>query len=302
MEAQVRRVLVHERSRAESISPEHVTARTFCGGALYGVEFNNTDEPVIFRIPPEGRSERVRFGIPGGRNISIFSVAADGNGTIAAVGMAYSGDGRLGTFLARLSPDRKQQTVTQLTPYWAKVVTLGPDGVAWAAGWLRSEDDKREDYNIVRRFGHDGALISSLELRAYGKGGPDATELSAMKANSKRVVWLTNANEVIEFAADGKPQGRFPGPPLPEAKMTRGIVSLALSETDDLVVGVSGQPGNPGPWIYDRQTRAWQDGQPRLEGNRGPLQVLGFDGGSLVTLGWEYGQAKVHRLGMKVLQ
>jgi hypothetical protein len=157
-QTQARRVLKHESERNEFF---HYGGGVFMpaweGGALLAVEDNNSDEPVIFGIDREGKMERIAFSVPGGRYILLAGLSGARDGTIAAVGSAYSSDGQPGAFLARITPERGRTILVELWPYVPFVVTILPDGGMWTIGYVKPPDNLGiSEYNrakAIRSFG-----------------------------------------------------------------------------------------------------------------------------------------------------
>ncbi|GEM_PF-1707921 len=266
------------------------------GGAVLSVVGNPSDEPLIYRTGRDGRQEIIRFSIPDGRHISIYGLAGADDGTVAAVGSAYSKDGKGTAFLARIAPDRQKQTVTQLMPYMPNVVTIAGDGSIWMIGWVRAGESVAEE-NVLKRFDATGRALASEVLQARHRimsgddearpRNRDATALSALRNSRDRVAWYTNGNEYIEFSLDGKILTRLDGPPV-EKPLRIGVL-LALSAQNDVVAGND----RSGYWSLDRGSRTWIPiqftGGERTKHNE---LLLGFDENCLVFIS---GKGEVRR-------
>jgi hypothetical protein len=173
-------VLRHESERQELFSYEEIFfVPQWTGGALLGAEVNRSDEPIIIGIDKEGQLERIGFSFRGGRYLSICGLAGARDGTIAAIGIAYSNDGRAGSFLARIAPDRSKKLVVQLKPFVPKAVTIAPGGEMWTVGWISDSGIVRQ-YNVLERFDPTGKLVATKAVTALtgGSSNRDATETS----------------------------------------------------------------------------------------------------------------------------
>ena len=134
-----------------------------------GVEQNDVRDPLLYSIDQEGKLDRFPFTIPGAGFIRVYSIAAGPEGSLAVSGSAYDADGRAGTFVARIAPDRKSQTVTRTWPYVPDVITLAPDGTVWAAGWvLQEETNEPTLFNVIKHFDSSGKVLGTLVLPARG--------------------------------------------------------------------------------------------------------------------------------------
>ena len=280
---QPRRVLRHESERHELF---HYGGGVFLpvweGGALLAVEANNSDEPVIFGIDRDGQMERIGLSVPGGRYILLLGLSGAKDGSIAAIGGAYSSDGRPVSFLARITPDRSRKTIVQLWPYVGLAVTFSPDGGMWTIGYVKPPDNLSiSEYNVLKRFDPSGKLLATKSVEAKGiyDRSRDAATHSLMGSSRDRVGWLTNANEYIEFALDGHELGRFPPPPGPAPEVFE--TTVALRDDDEVLVGTRDGDGLK-VWSLDRKERSWKS----VELSGGKLAhgaTLGFDGDTVVA-------------------
>ena len=277
-----RRVLKRESERRVSfLNGSRFFMPSWQGRALLGMEINKVDEPVIVGVDQDGRTERIGFSIPGAGLIGILGLAGAGDGTIAAVGVAYDQDGQPASFLARIPPDRSRKLLVQLGLYVADAVTIAADGTMWTVGVVGGDKDVTE-YNVLKRFDASGMVLATKAVRAQGTGrrGRDATETSLLRSSKDRVGWLTNANEYIEFGLDGNELGRYPPPPGPPP--TVFTTTFALSENNTVIVGT---PGDTGVRVslLNRKTRSWE--RVELPGAELPASAnLGFDGDKVVVV------------------
>jgi len=284
-QTQAARVLKHESERNEFFHYEGgVFLPMWEGGALLDVVGNNSDEPVIFGIDRDGQMERFGFSVSGGRYILLAGLSRAKDGSIAAIGSAYSSDGQPVAFLARITPDRSRKTIVQLWPYVGLAVTFSPDGGMWTVGYVKPPDNLGiSEYNVLRRFDPSGKLLATARVEAQGlyTQGRNAATDSLMRVSKDRVGWLTNASEYIEFAIDGRELGRFPPPPGPPPEVFEA--TLALSDANEVLVGTRAGDRLK-VWSLDRKERSWKPVE--LSGGR-PLAhgaTLGFDGDTVVAI------------------
>jgi hypothetical protein len=81
------------------------------GAMLVGYDGNDSAGPIIYTIDRDGSRDELLFTFRDAALISINQVAGSREGEIAVVGSGYTNDSRLTTFLGRISPDRKTQTI-----------------------------------------------------------------------------------------------------------------------------------------------------------------------------------------------
>jgi hypothetical protein len=121
---------------------------------------------------------------------------------------------------------------------------------------------------------------SHVEAKGILDRRRDAATDSLIRSSKSRVGWLTNANEYVEFALDGRELGRFPPPPGPAPEVFE--TTLALSNDDEVLVGTRDSDGLK-VWSLDRKERSWKP----VELSGGKLAhgaTLGFDGDTVVAI------------------
>ena len=256
---------------------------------LYGVDLNPSDEPILWRVDRDGNREDLRFAFSGGRHITINGVAEAPDGGIVVIGGALSGDGRGATFLSCIAADHATKTITRLSPFVPWALTVAPDGVIWAVGFVRgSKIDTVEAFNVLERFDHNGKLLSTEALQVKGVpwgGGGDATAWSVLRASKDRVGWLTTGNEYIEFSLDGREISRVNGPP-GRNDHDEIWASFVLSSTNTVLIGI---PSNNTAtaelrlWSLDRRQRSWI--AVPGENLSGRTYLFGADGDAILASG-----------------
>jgi hypothetical protein len=279
------RVLTRESERRELFQHDGGSFRpVWEARALFDVDWSRTDEPVIVGVDADGNAERVELSIPGGRYLSVLGVSGGVDGSIAAAGGIFSDDGQPGTFLERITPDRSQKVAVQLAPYVPDAVTIAPDGAMWTVGWIRGPDGNASQNNVLKRFDSSGKLLTTVTVAARGHedSSRNATETSLLASSKDRVAWLTNMDEYIEFALNGRELGRYPRPPGPAPEPFGA--TLALSENDDVLVGTGdGKAMTMTVWSLDRASRSWT--AVELPGIKlSYWTILGFDGDHVVIV------------------
>jgi hypothetical protein len=258
---------------------------TWRWGALYGLDHNRSTEPRLWSADRDGKREDVWFSIPGRPLVTVLSVTGGPDGAIAVSGTANSSDSRAATFVAWISPDRKQQTLIRVGPYMVWSTAIGPDGRIWTTGYIMDENHFPVTYNVIRSYDRSGAMLSSREVAAksdFAHHGRDAAASSYLMTSNSAVGWLTNAGEYIELGFDGRELARFDPPPslvLPGA----WPCGAGLSANGEVLVGVSRETGSPSWWALalDRQARTWTVALPP-DGHQ--VIVAGFDGETPIAL------------------
>jgi hypothetical protein len=262
---------------------------------MVGSEERTSREPLLFTVDRDDNLERIPLTIPEAGYLLLYSVAGGPDGSLAVVGRGFHVDGRQGSFVARIAPDRKSQTITRTWPYVGTRVTVAPDGLIWTAGWAEPSGS-RTQYNVFRVFDESGRSVREFVVLAKGRPDTpsDAVPYSVLKSSRDRVGWLTSGWEYLEFSLDGREIGRLAGP-LVSQDSNLGSIGLALSEDNRVVIGILVQ-GKHRMWALDRERQTWSSIEEPDAGELQHRRILGFDGQSLVTLRWgKYGVNTVHR-------
>jgi hypothetical protein len=255
------------------------------GRSVLGVEINNRDQALVYSIDHDGNREEIWLAIPDAGLVRVYSLAGTQDGAIVVSGTAYGSD-KGAVFLAWISPDRKQQIVTRVSPYVPDAIATAPDGTIWAVGRLKDEANPQAvTYNIMRHYDRSGQMLGSWTarpkrvLKRLWRGG---TVESHLVAAGDRIGWVTNAGEYIEYSPYGVELSRFDGPAGVESDEKR-VTGAALSGANELFLSVDRRPrgGVSQVVALDRQTGAWLLALPGLTGRE---DLAGFDGRSLVLL------------------
>ncbi len=259
----------------------HYVPRWWNGVGLVGTENDGTAEPVIYVAGRDGR-EDVRFGLGDGSIIDVHGTAGGADGALAIVGEALGQDWHRESFVARISPDRQQRTVTRLGPYHADGVAIAADGMVWTSGFV-VENDRIQEHRIMRRFDRSGRLLGEfLPNTAISVSSPSMG--SYLLPSPDRMGWyFPHGNGYMEFSLEGKLIGRFVGA---VATARQSIEGVALSDDDNLVVTREDYAARPYRWeifSLNRERRTWMPvllvGTQTLPSGA----VLGFDGENLLT-------------------
>ncbi len=285
--AQSRSTFVHERDVRVRLTPQ----AAWNGRKIIGVESTSvfSRSHLLYSIDPAnpyGDRQEFLFTIPESSGTHIVAFSGTPDGAIALAGSAYTDDSRGTAFLAWISPDRKEQLVTRISPYAALEMAMAADGKIWTAGFLRDSETFREDHDVIRRYEPGGRLIGSWKVRAKIKPGqPDATAGSFLMASSDRVGWLTLGGEYIEFSLEGTELNRFLAPDWVNLKSAGAnkenwyLSGAALSPDNELALCIA----RLDTWqvlILDRQRRTWTPSD--LVGLKGWAKLMGFDGQRLI--------------------
>jgi hypothetical protein len=289
-------MLVHERDVAARLNYDDILP-VWRWAALYGFEGNRSNGPLLWSEDRDGNRDEVRFSIAGAGLINLISITGGTDGAMAVHGTADSPDSRGATFIAWISPDRKQQTVIRVWPYVPWRVAISADGVIWAAGYLKDAANTRiVENNIIRRYDRSGAMLGSLNVQVkpiWAHSGPDATEDSYLMPARAGVGWVTNTGEYIEFGPDGRELARFAAPPVSAAAGDPRMCGAALGQGGELLACI--EQRNQGKrtrqiFALDRISRSWRAALPA--GND-QVALAGFDGETPIIIQWPAGGAGV---------
>ena len=250
------------------------------GNRLAGCDFCDS-RPVLWTVDRQGNRTFVAFEIPEAASTTVRDVAAGLDGSLTAVGWAISGDSRMGSFIAWISPDSAHQVITRVWPYCPQVVTVGPDGTGWTVGAMMNDNYRQVYPNVLRHYTPSGQLLASTivrNVRPNSGGTYQVSEVSALMASTDRIGWLTQTCQYIEFSFEATQLGNYTCPN--GYRRIIDIGGVALSSADDILVGKWLAP--LAPLELDRATNTWKPVPvPHDSGNTRTL--LGFDGLTLVT-------------------
>ncbi len=280
------RTLVHERD--VQTSSVWLTIPRWAGGSLLWHDPMVSDGQAIYILDRDGKRDQILFTAPGISAISISHIAGSRAGEIAITGSAFSDEGGLTAFLARISADHQHQTVTRTWPYVPKELTFDYNGNIWTIGDLKDDENTRDRVHTLRRFDPTGKLLGSATIRVKGSFSDETTYLCSSR---DRVGWFAG-EEYIEFGLNGSEIARYAGPAV---SYWHDISGVTMNDESDVIAGRFGS-GKANILILDRQTRAWTP--VSLPKDYAPtwLEILGFDGAMLVT----YGEMGIlHRFELK---
>jgi len=225
------------------------------------------------------------LGLGDGSVIEVYGVAGGADGALAVIGRANNSDSSREPFLAWISPDRKQQNVTQLNPYFPGAVAIAADGSVWTAG-LVNVNDNIPDHMIIRRFDKSGKMLAAFFPWKANPPHPHPADSSYLLASRDRVGWYLPlfGNGYFEFSLEGKLLGRFQGA-RPAGDRRYEITGAALSENDELLVSRWDRQARKWEVLcLDRAKRTWTPVQLAGEpAHRRSTRLLGFDGENLLT-------------------
>ncbi len=140
---------------------------TWTNGSFVFVQDRYSSTPLLRFFDRNGTQlSEFKFSIPGGGLINLYdhAVALGLDNSLAIIGTAYTDDSRGAMFVAWVSPDRKQQTVTRTSPFFPEAVTIASDGTIWVAGHETKEENQKRDYSrpLIRRYDKTGKLLGSF--------------------------------------------------------------------------------------------------------------------------------------------
>jgi hypothetical protein len=238
------------------------------GGAFLFVQDRFSGAPIFRTIDRNGiEVSQFTFTIPGASLINIYSdsVARGLDGSLAIVGTAYTGESRGGAFVAWVSPDRQEQTVIRVSPFFPHTVTLASDGTIWVAGDEFKKNRKDIDYSqhLVRRYDKNGKLLGSFV--PWSSLGTDAPRYfptpsirSVLLSLKDRIGWYSpGSNTYIEFSLEGSVVSRFKTAP----HQTDDVINVVLCDNGGLFASTQIPRGedktNFGIFSLDRQRSEW---------------------------------------------
>jgi hypothetical protein len=252
------------------------------GSRLAGCDFCESNHPILWAVDRQGVRSAVAFNITGAGYTNVRDVAAGPDGSLSAVGLAISGDSRMTTFIAWLSPDGTRQILTQAWPYSPQVATVAADGTIWTMGAMMNDNHRVVYPNVLRHYTQSGQLLASTFVQGVRKSSTglyNVSAASALMASNDRIGWLTQTCQYIEFSFDAVQLGSYA---CPNGYTSIADVSgVALSSANDLLVG--------GKWLaplapleLDRAASTWTP-VTVLQDSGKTQMLLGFDGLTLVT-------------------
>jgi hypothetical protein len=287
MPGQTAHSYVHDRDVYARLDTNGRSARQqdtpiWSGRALVGYDYNRTAAPIVYTIDQDGNREDIALNIPEAGLVMLHSIAGGADGAIAVSGSAFSSNAQGTTFILWISPNRKTQIVTRVSPYAPEKIVIAGDGTIWTVG--TQYDDavtKSVANNQLRHFDTSGRQLASFLVHPKSpsrKGMPPVT-YSRLVASADRIGWFTNGNQYIEFSLDGTELNRFEGP-ADLVEHPEYLQGVGLSADNELAIGVVTKPGMK-YFALDRQTRTWSAILPI--GKRTTM-LGGFDGNTLITL------------------
>lgn len=245
---------------------DNSTYTTWSNGAFVSVQDRFSAAPLLRVFDRNGTEvSRFSFTIHGAGLIDMHGhcVALGLDGSLAIIGGAYSDDSQAGMFLAWVSPNRHDQTVIRVSPFFPDAVTIASDGTIWVAGHETKQQNEKRDYSrpLVRRYDRTGNLLgsfipwSSLELEKSVLPFVGSTLLPL----SDGVLWYCpRAHLYFEISSDGSVINRFKSAPHPGPDIARVAVCgdgglFASTRIKDN----SGSQIGWGVFTLDRQRGEW---------------------------------------------
>ncbi len=247
---------------------------------LVGCDFCEPN-PTLLSTDSQGHGESFPLRIPGADVVSVRDVASGPDRSLVAIGLTISGK-RRSTFLARISPDRSEQTITRLDPFDPNVVTVAPDGTIWSVGSVMQDVAHRQYDNVLRHYTAGGEMLTSTllgGLRPQSNGFPVVSNVSNLLSSKDRIGWLTNSCQYIEFSFDAVELGRYSCPN--DSTRPGDFGGVALGASNDLLIS-SKCCGPLAPLELDRATGLWTP-VPVSQDSGKTWMIWGFDGDALVA-------------------
>jgi hypothetical protein len=254
------------------------------GNRLAGCDYCEGNHPIVWAVDRQGNREAVALDIPDAGYLGVRDVASGPDGSLTTVGLAISGDSRMGTFIAWISPDSARQAVTRVWPYDPEVVTVASDGTIWTVGAMSNDNHVVVYPNVLRHYTPSGQLLASTLITGVRKnsgGLYNVSNTSTLMASNDRIGWLTMTCQYIEFSFDAVQLGSSYTCPN-GYKRILDVGGVALSSANELLVGGKWPASTP-PLELDRDTGTWKP-VPVSKDPGNTRRLLGFDGLTLVTL------------------
>lgn len=241
------------------------TFALWSGGSFVFVQNRFSSGPIFRFFDRNGTQvSQFTFSIPGAGLINIYdhSVALGLDGSLAIIGTAYADDSRGGAFVAWVSPDRQQQTIMRISPFFPHTVTIASDGTIWVAGHETKEhrEDRDVSQNLIRRYDKTGKLLGSFI--PWSTLGTDPLTVpsiySVLLSFKDRVAWYSpRSHTYLEFSMDGSVINRFKAAPHPDYDLINVAVcdDGGVFATTRILHGV--EQTNWGIFTLDRQRGEW---------------------------------------------
>ena len=215
LSAQTVRPFVHERDVPVPIPYFGRVTFMWSGHFLLDLQDDRTSAPLLLVVHEGGSVERISLDIAGASDVSAESYAAGADGSLAISGGASGPGPRGATYIAWISPDRKQRVVTRIWPYVAEKIAIASDGTIWAAGALKRDDNLGEvAYDLVRRFDTSGKMLSSIQAKPWRtwQNMRGAESASHLLASRDRVGWFTNGTSTSSSRSPVRSWPAYDGP------------------------------------------------------------------------------------------
>ena len=186
---------------------------SWSGGALVGVDDNNTSAPELHLFDKSGeKKEDIRFSIDGSSTVVLTHWTHASSGLLAVTGWTADRDGRSASFVAWTKGNRAKFTVLRTGNYSPSGIAITDDQSVWAVG---ADDGKSEgksvrfapDVSAFRRWDPSGKLIGAyLPQSSF----PDPLSLvrggthQVFSSGGDRVGWLDiQGKRYIEISSGG---------------------------------------------------------------------------------------------------
>jgi hypothetical protein len=237
-------------------------------------------------------SANLLLQIPHADRIYLHDFDLGADSTVVACGVAFSGSGQPGAFIARFAPDGQELKLIQTNPYWPWMISLAPDGSIWTVG---NEQFPGADggpgvvnpaANAVRHYSSTGVLIGSTEPQA--KTSALRTHSGYLKTTGDRIGWYSPENGpgvYVEFSPDLKQESTYPG--IPSRDFDVQVNGLALTDSANAFAAANTaliDKARPTATLFrlDRPSKLWvpvplgQDAPKNLElwGSRGDSLIF----------------------------
>jgi hypothetical protein len=247
--------------------------------------------PAFYTFSPDGKLlSSVDFTIPNAERVYVddFDIGLDHS--IIVCGDAWSADGQVAYFIARVSSDGQKSQLIRTTPYWPHLISVAPDGTIWTVGSeivfnkAGQAAKVNPEANVLRHFNLSGALIES----AFPKSAfSNTTQFMKgyLVATKDRVGWYegtTGSGEYTELLLATKVTNRYAGLP---GGITDRVSGFTLTDNDQVFLTHDVWAGNARQrvlYTLDRSAGNWSvipwptndRNQPALRGSEGTSLVF----------------------------
>lgn len=280
--------------------------KRFSGGVMISVRndthYSDPSENVYLDDRQGNTIASFRLFAPDAWQFHIQQVAASGDGSVAAVGLARNNQGGLSGYLAIMSLGTSEVRMIETSPFEGRSLAYGPDGSLWILGWALNAErmlSTTPPHSTLRRFSAEGELISEhlpwpeTRCGSHPSGGC-SLDSQVLAASGDRIgVLMPVCKRWMEFSPEGEVLGewqlRIADYDGPDENVSPRYA--AMTPDNEVYYYISyavrrdgSEPGVPGLYRLNRESSAFERvGISQAGSAAGPLVgFAGANGESLV--------------------